>query len=130
MIANAVPAPVATALGRVILARDAGKSAPDIEGRFLQWLHKRGRSKASARNFKASAGRARRLLGGRTFDNLALEIAALETLPEFQAMRKTTQSDLRQALRLLAEYQASRGQHRRKTRQIVTQPPQTLAEAA
>lgn len=130
MIANAVPAPVATALGRVILDREAGKTAPAIEGRFLQWLVKRGRSKASARNVKASAGRARRLLGGRSFDNLALEITALESMPEFQGMRKATQSDLRQALRLLAEYQASRGQRRKKTRQPTAQPTEGFAEAA
>lgn len=130
MIANAVPAPVATALGRVILDREAGRSVPDIEGRFLQWLHKRGRSKASARNVKASTGRARRLLGGRTFDNLALEIAALEDIPEFQAMRKATQSDLRQALRLLAEYLADRGQRRKMPRHATAQPLQVLAHAA
>lgn len=131
MIANAVPAPVATALGHVILDREAGKSAPAIEGRFLQWLHKRGRSKASARNVKASAGRARRLLGGRTFYNLPLEIAALETLPEFQTMRKATQSDLRQALRLLVEYQADRGKKRKKGKRPPTaQQTEGFAEAA
>ncbi|MCX8996244.1 DNA cytosine methyltransferase [Rhizobiaceae bacterium BDR2-2] len=130
MIANAVPAPVATALGRVILDREAGRTAPDISGGFLQWLHKRGKSKASARNVKASAGRARRLLGGRTFNNLALEISALESLPEFQAMRKATQSDLRQALRLLAEYQAKGKQRRQKPRQATAQPIEGFAEAA
>ncbi len=130
MIANAVPAPVATALGRIILDREAGRAAPAIEGRFLQWLHKRGRSKASARNVKASAGRARRMLGGRTFDNLTLEIVALETLPEFQVMRKATQSDLRQALRLLAEYQASRSQKAKKERRASAPPASSFAEAA
>jgi DNA (cytosine-5)-methyltransferase 1 len=130
MIANAVPSPVATALGRVILDREAGRTAPDISGGFLQWLVKRGRSKASARNVKASAGRVRRLLGGRTFDNLALELAALEAIPEFQAMRKATQSDLRQALRLLAEYLAARGQRRQMPRHATAQPLQVLAHAA
>jgi DNA (cytosine-5)-methyltransferase 1 len=130
MIANAVPAPVATALGRVILDREAGRTAPAISGGFLQWLHKRGRSKASARNVKASAGRARRLLRGCTFDNLALEIVALEGIPEFQGMRKATQSDLRQALRLLAEYQANRGQCRKKPLQDPDQPPARFEEAA
>ncbi|TBD12071.1 DNA cytosine methyltransferase [Rhizobium ruizarguesonis] len=130
MIANAVPAPVATALGRVILDREAGRNAPDVAGGFLQWLHKRGRSKASARNVKASAGRARRMLGGRTFDNLALEIAALESLLEFQEMRKPTQSDLRQALRLLAGYQANRSQRREKPRQAAAQPLTGFAAAA
>jgi len=130
MIANAVPAPVATALARVILEREAGNSAPSIEGRFLQWLHRRGRSKASARNVKASAGRARRLLRGRTFDSLALEITALENIEEFRRMRKATQSDLRQALRLLAEYQASRGQRQKGKRPPTAQPTEGFAEAA
>ena len=130
MIANAVPAPVATTLGRVILDREAGRTAPAISGGFLQWLVKRGRSKASARNVKASAGRARRLLGGCTFDNLTLEIAALEDTPEFQEMRKATQSDLRQALRLLAEYLADRGQRRRKPQHATAQPLTEFAEAA
>lgn len=112
MIANAVPAPVACRLGRVILDREEGRSAPAIEGRFLQWLAKRGRSKASARNVKALAGRARRLLGGRTFASLVLELAEIETVPEFQKLRKGTQSDLRQALRLLDEYQAERAHGR------------------
>ncbi len=130
MIANAVPAPVATALGRVILDREAGRSVPDIEGRFLQWLHKRGRSKASARNVKASANRARRILGGRTFDNLALEISAIEGIQEFREMRKATQSDLRQALRLLVEYQADRSQRRKMPRQATAPPSARFAEAA
>ncbi len=130
MIANAVPPPVAAAIGCAILDREAGRSIPEVQGGFLQWLVRRGRSRPSARNVKSLAGRARRLLRGRTFDILALEIAALEGVAEFQAMRKTTQSDLRQALRLLAEYQASRGQKHRKQRQASAQPSANLAEAA
>lgn len=113
MIANAVPAPVALRLGRVILDREEGRSIPAIEGGFLQWLVTRGRSKATARNVKALAGRARRLLGGRTFISPALELAEIEALPQFQELRKGTQSDLRQALRLLNEYQAERMNNRR-----------------
>lgn len=121
MIANAVPAPVAFAIGRAILDREEGRSAPAIEGRFLDWLTKRGRSRQSARNVKFLVGRARQLLGGRTFAVPALELAALEAVPEFQTMRGNPKSDLRQALRLLAEYQAE-GHQRRKRSQIVAQP--------
>lgn len=121
MIANAVPAPVAASIGRVILDREAGKSTPEIQGGFLQWLIRRGRSRQSARNVKFLAGRARRLLGGKTFAVPALELAALEVVPEFQSMKRNPQSDLRQALRLLAEYQAE-GHQRRKRPQIVAQP--------
>ncbi|MGO7438280.1 DNA cytosine methyltransferase [Rhizobium ruizarguesonis] len=113
MIANAVPAPVACAIGSAILDREAGKTVPAIEGRFLHWLVRRGRSRQSAWNAKSLAGRARRLLGGRTFEVPALELAALESLDEFRAMKKNAQSDLRQALRLLSEYQ-SEGQQRRQ----------------
>jgi DNA (cytosine-5)-methyltransferase 1 len=130
MIANAVPPPVAAVIGFAILDREAGRSTPEIQGGFSQWLIRRGRSRPSARNVKSLAGRARRLLGGRTFDNPTLEIAALETLPEFQVMRKATQSDLRQALRLLAEYQASRGQNAKKERRASAQPASSFAEAA
>ncbi|NRP23307.1 Modification methylase HaeIII [Ensifer adhaerens] len=105
MIANAVPAPVAASIGRAILDREAGKSTPEIHGGFLQWLVRRGRSRQSARNVKFLAGKARRLLGGRTFAVLALELAALETVEEFKAMKRNPQSDLRQALRLLEQYQ-------------------------
>lgn len=122
MIANAVPAPVAASIGRAILDREEGRSAPAIEGRFLDWLVRRGRSRQSARNVKFLAGKARHLLGGKTFAAPALELAALEALPEFQRMRGNPKSDLRQALRLLAEYQAEGHQRRRKRPQIDAQP--------
>ncbi|WP_280141294.1 DNA cytosine methyltransferase [Rhizobium sp. NFR12] len=121
MIANAVPAPVAFAIGRAILDREEGKSAPAIEGRFLDWLVRRGRSRQSARNVKSLAGRARRLLDGKTFSVQALELAALESVEEFKAIKRNPQSDLRQALRLLAEYQTE-GQQRQKRSQIAAQP--------
>lgn len=104
MIANAVPPPLAEAVGRVILARQAGQTIPAIEGRFFQWLRKRGRSPQSARNLMSQVNRARRLLGGHTFQNLALEIAALESTEGFAALSKKRQSDLRSALRLQAEW--------------------------
>jgi DNA (cytosine-5)-methyltransferase 1 len=127
MIANAVPAPVAASIGRVILDREAGKTAPAIEGRFVRWLTTtRGRSPQSAWNVKSLAGRARRLLDGRTFFVPALELAALESVEDFRAMKKNTQSDLRQALRLLAEYQSDAHQIRQKP----TANPQPLADAA
>jgi DNA (cytosine-5)-methyltransferase 1 len=40
MVANAVPAPLAEAIGRVILARDAGESIPELQGRFGDWLRR------------------------------------------------------------------------------------------
>ncbi|WP_282097756.1 DNA cytosine methyltransferase [Brucella ovis] len=35
MIANAVPSPLAEAIGHVILARENGQSIPEVEGRFM-----------------------------------------------------------------------------------------------
>lgn len=130
MIANAVPAPVAASIGRVILDREAGRSAPAIEGRFLDWLTRRGRSRQSARNVKFLAGKARQLLGGRTFTAPALELAALESLPDFQVLRGNPKSDLRQALRLLAEYQAEGCQSRKRPRHTDAQPIQEPQKAA
>ncbi len=134
MIANAVPAPVAKAIGEVILARHKGRTAPAIEGRFLDWLERGGRARTTARNVKASAGRARHLLGGRTFADPALEIAALEAVQEFSALKKGTRSDLRQALRLNAEFQDSKktrqGKRAKTLTPVVVGDCVALAEAA
>lgn len=107
MIANAVPAPLAEAIGRVILAREAGESIPEIQGQFEQWLRqRRDFSKAAIRNAKTRVNRARRLLGGRTFADGKMELAALESTEGFRDLPTGTRSDLRAALRLYREWQA------------------------
>jgi DNA (cytosine-5)-methyltransferase 1 len=106
MIANAVPAPLAEAIGRVILTREAGGSIPEVQGRFGQWLRRRGFSKPAVRNAKSRVNRARRLLGGRTFANAALEIAALDAVEGFRSLPAGTRYDLRKALQLYREWQA------------------------
>jgi DNA (cytosine-5)-methyltransferase 1 len=106
MIANAVPAPLAEAIGRVILTREAGGSIPEVQGRFGQWLRRRGFSKPAVRNAKSRVNRARRLLGGRTFANAALEIAALDVVEGFKGLPTGTRYDLRKALQLYREWQA------------------------
>lgn len=108
MIANAVPAPVARALGEIIVARQMGLTAPAIEGRFLDWLVRAGRNRSSARNVKSNVNRARRLLGGRTYADVEMEISALDAVPGFNDMKKGPRSDLRQALRLHAEFMSMR----------------------
>jgi DNA (cytosine-5)-methyltransferase 1 len=106
MVANAVPAPQAEVIGRVILAREAGESIPEIQGRFGQWLRRsRGFNGQAVRNAKSRVNRARRLLGGRTFADLAAELAALDTVEAFAALPTGTRSDLRKALRLYREWQ-------------------------
>lgn len=114
MIANAVPAPLAEAIGRVILAREAGESIPEIQGRFSQWLRReQGFSKPAIWNCRTRVNRARRLLGGRTFADGAAEIAALEAAEGFDALTTGTKSDLRRALRLYREWQTSPKTRRR-----------------
>jgi DNA (cytosine-5)-methyltransferase 1 len=106
MIANAVPAALAEAIGRVILAREAGESIPEIQGQYGQWLRRRhGFSKLAIRNAKSRLNRARRLLHGRTFADAALELSALESVPDFARLSKGVRSDLRAALRLYREWQ-------------------------
>ena len=104
MIANAVPPPLAEAIGKVILQREAGESFPAIHGNFTRWLMQRGRSYQSARNTKSQLMKARRLLGGRTFKDAGIELVRLEAVAEFQAIVPKTKSDLRAALRLYAEF--------------------------
>jgi DNA (cytosine-5)-methyltransferase 1 len=104
MIANAVPPPVAKRIGDVILTRAAGKTIPQVEGRFLDWLAKGERSRATARNIKANLSRAMRLLNGRTLSDPAQELAMLEAASGFEALGRATRSDLRQALKLYGEF--------------------------
>ncbi|TWH04020.1 DNA (cytosine-5)-methyltransferase 1 [Ochrobactrum sp. J50] len=104
LIANAVPVPLAEAIGRVVLAREAGATMPAVQGNFVCWLMQRGRSYQSARNVKSQLVKARKLLGGRTFKDVGIELARLEALPEFQAIAPKIRSDLRSAVRLYAEF--------------------------
>lgn len=115
MIANAVPAPLAKAIGEVILARHSGVTSPAIEGRFLDWLVRNGHRRAIARNIKASATRARRLLGGRTYADSARELADLNAAADFRELPKNTRSDLRRALVLLVEFEIAKKSRSKST---------------
>lgn len=105
LIANAVPVPLAEAIGRVILSRDAGESIPAMQGNFTRWLMQRGQSNAVARNAKAHVVKARKMLGGRTFRDGRLEILALEETPEFGSLDRKVKSNLRTALRLYEKFE-------------------------
>ncbi|MGQ5718299.1 DNA cytosine methyltransferase [Pseudochrobactrum asaccharolyticum] len=104
MIANAVPPPLAQAIGRVILQRESGESIPAVQGNFTRWLMQRGQSNQVARNTKAQLQRARRLLGGRTFADVRLEVIALEEMVEFEELDRKVKSNMRVAVRLYAEF--------------------------
>lgn len=75
--------------------------------RFGKWLetHKNF-SKHTVANTKSRINRARRLLNGRVFSNLALELATLEEVEEFSLLPTGTRSDLRTSLRYYREWQS------------------------
>lgn len=111
MIANAVPAPLAQAVGKAILARHRGETVPAVELAFTSWLRKRGVVGQMLRNRRAQLGRARRLLGGRILADPAAEAAMLDATEAFAALSTGTRSDLRASLRLHAECRASFNGH-------------------
>ncbi len=126
MIANAVPPPLAERIGEVILARAEGRSVPALDPGFAAFLLEKFPSKEAEEqpkrkqkgkpakipgnisNIKSRVNRARRLLDGRTYQDIALELAELEDTSEFAAMDVRTKSDLRAALRLYHEYMSQR----------------------
>lgn len=104
-IANAVPPSLAEAIGRVILARHRGETIPAVEDGFGEWLCRQGKAVSAARNVKANVNRARKLLGGRTYADRALEVGRLEEAAGFDGLPTQTKSDLRASLRLYADCQ-------------------------
>ncbi|NKJ77737.1 DNA cytosine methyltransferase [Rhizobium leguminosarum] len=129
MIANAVPPPLAEKIGEVILARAEGRSIPALDAGFQAFLLERFPPKEdeaqkpkrkqkgkpekaqispNMANIKSRVNRARRLLHGRTYQDIALELAELEDTAEFASLDVRTKSDLRAALRLYHEYMSSR----------------------
>lgn len=106
-IANAVPPCLAEAVGRVILARHRQETLPAIEEQFSEWLQKRGFSQAAVRNCKSRINRARRMLGGRTFADAAIELARLDSVEAFATLPTGTRSDLRAALRLYRKWKVA-----------------------
>lgn len=100
MIANAVPPPLAEAIGTIVLARADG-AIPEIEPAFSRWLTKNGiASGQTLRNKRAALNKARRLLRGRMLADESAELGSLEAAEGFQALSVTMKSELRTALRL------------------------------
>lgn len=109
MIANAVPPPLAEAVGRVILARDRGESIPALEPEFSVWLrNEKGLSGGTLRNRRSQVNRARKLLSGRILADSDMEVVLLQRTKEFMTLAPSTRSDLLAALRLHAEWRESR----------------------
>lgn len=106
MIANAVPSPMAAALGREILRRERGESHPGVPGNFGQWLAKEKKmAPQMVANTKWRVKRARQLLGGRDLQCQGAESHALEAAFEQEGLAKGTRSDIRRALRQFREWQ-------------------------
>lgn len=129
MIANAVPPPLAKAIGEVILHRAGGYTIPSLHPGFEEFLLKKFPPKAdpdapvvkpkktvkgkkpekpkishNIANIKSRVNRARKLLHGRTFADIVQELAALEDTVDFASLDIRTKSDLRAALRLHHEF--------------------------
>lgn len=113
MIANAVPVTLAQALGKCISDRHHGHSIPTLDKGFTAFLllpdpeTGKKRSPAAVYNIRTRVNAARRMLEGRMYANIALEIQALEASDGFDALSVREQSDLRAALRLHHEYCAT-----------------------
>jgi len=106
MIANAVPAPMAAALGREILRRVRGETHPGVPGNFGQWLAKEKKMPPQmVANAKYRMKRARELLGGRDLRCPGAEAHALETAFEREGLSKAKRSEIRRALKQFREWQ-------------------------
>jgi DNA (cytosine-5)-methyltransferase 1 len=107
MIANAVPPPLAKAIGEIILHRAGGYTIPALHPGFEEFLDNhpdKDFTQASIANVRSRVNRARRLLHGRTYADIAMELAALEDTVDFASLDVRTKSDLRAALRLYHEF--------------------------
>lgn len=108
MIANAVPVPLAEAIGRAILARHQGESIGKLEIGFIEWLSvKKGYVGATLRNRCSHLNRARRILKGRVLADPDAERVLLQRTKKFMNLSTTVRSDLLGALGLHAEWRAS-----------------------
>ncbi len=108
MVANAVPVPLAEAVGRAIIARHTGENIPKLEADFVEWLSvTKGYAGATLRNRCSQLNRARRLLKGRVLVDVDMERITLGRTKEFVMLNPTVRSDMLGALGLHAEWRAS-----------------------
>lgn len=106
MIGNAVPPPLARAIGEVILDRHFGRSVPAIPDGFNAWLTAKGYTPPSIRNVRSRINSGRKLLRGRTFAVPSHEVGALEEAFEQARLTVKSASDIRISMRMLREFQA------------------------
>ena len=107
VLSNAVPPPVAEAIGRCIVAHNKGERAPTktkVPKEFRVWLKeekglKDQRLSQVLSEFKAM----QQFVGSRTFEDLQAGFNLMDRVPEFQALSAARKSNLRKALRLYVE---------------------------
>lgn len=125
MIANAVPAPMARAIGQCIYDRHHGYTTPILGKGFTDFILETKKwtadsPKNAIYNIRSMVNRARKMVGCRIYSNLALELQALEASTEviwtdkktrrsklgkaYKAMGTRLRSDLRSALELHHAY--------------------------
>ncbi|GGF73011.1 hypothetical protein GCM10007301_36030 [Azorhizobium oxalatiphilum] len=108
MIANALPAPLAEAVGRAILSRHRGETVPVPEDAFVEWLETvKGYTGTVLRNKSSRLHQARALLKGRVLEDSALEQTMLQRASGFATLSASVRSDLAAVLALHAEWRAS-----------------------
>ena len=119
MIANAVPAPVAQKIGKIIFDRHYGDTQPKLDKGFSVYLRaelnssmkKRPTEKALKRlvdNLRVLTNRALKMLGGRMHTDIAVLIADMESSSEngtsFSKLSTSDRSGLRTAIRYYHGY--------------------------
>jgi DNA (cytosine-5)-methyltransferase 1 len=113
-LTNAVPPPMAAAVGKCIIAHDRGEASAKVIGKrippgFLAWLKGKKRLKGPRLSQTVSEFRAvRQFFGSRVPKDADEAFKFLNALPAFQELGASRKSNLRRALRLYAECDASR----------------------
>ncbi|AVT81420.1 DNA cytosine methyltransferase [Rhodopseudomonas palustris] len=114
ILANAVPPPMAAAVGRCILAHHRGELAPippdmKVPVGFGAWLKRDKKLEEPRLSQVISEFRAvQRLIGSRKPKDLSAALDFLEKHPEFMRLGSSRKSNLRRALRLYQECDESR----------------------
>jgi DNA (cytosine-5)-methyltransferase 1 len=107
VLSNAVPPPVAEAIGRCILAHHKGERAPTaikMPKGFKGWLKKhKGLKEPRLLQVLSEFRAVQQLLGSRTFEDLQEALDVMDRIPEFRILGAARKSNLRKALRLWAE---------------------------
>lgn len=117
MIANAVPAPLAQAIGKVIHDRHHGLAMPKLDDEFTAFLLSRKRKKPKSstlsdralENIRHNVNRALRMCDGRIYSETWRQIAHLESGfdksgKHFSMLKASVQSDLRNAILAYHEF--------------------------